>query len=547
MIGRTVGNYIIREKIGEGGMGAVYRSEHPRIGRSVAIKVLRPEYNQDPQIVARFFNEAKAAHDIGNEHIVEILDFGELADGTSYIIMEWLAGRSLAALLRSEPHPPLSRTLHIITGIGHALAAAHAHGVVHRDLKPDNIFLIQRGQDHDFAKVLDFGLAKLLQPSDSQNHLKTQTNALFGTPAYMSPEQCRADHRHVDQRSDIYALGVILYEMATGRRPFIANDFTGLLLAHVTETPPAPRSLDPSLPETVEATILRALEKQPERRFQNVGEFLHALTGIAPPGPSAQPATLPAGPAGAPASSPDRPRAAPSPPSPVEPTALPSAGPTAQGFARTAAAVAPLDSTTLRSATAEIATPPRTPAPGPASRRGLLFGGAAALTAAALGILLFLRLSSNPASPPAPAARAQEQHPTPAAVPVQVPAVSPPAVTPPTSVATAAVRISLRTVPATAELTIDGATLKNPFSGELERTTMRRLVMARAPGYRPASQWVVFDHDQALTLTLERLADDSGAPAASPGKRGAASRTTSPKGPAPRKKTDPPLITDFPE
>ncbi|HEX2569526.1 MAG TPA: serine/threonine-protein kinase [Polyangia bacterium] len=407
MIGRTVGNYIIREKIGEGGMGAVYRSEHPRIGRSVAIKVLRPEYNQDPQIVARFFNEAKAAHDIGNEHIVEILDFGELDDGTSYIVMEWLSGQSLAALLRAEPHPPLARTLHIITGIGHALAAAHAHGVVHRDLKPDNIFLVQRGQDRDFVKVLDFGLAKLLQQSDSQHHLKTRTNALFGTPAYMSPEQCRADHRNVDQRSDIYALGVILYEMATGRRPFIANDFTGLLLAHVTEAPPAPRSLDSSLPEAVEATILRALEKQPERRFQNVGEFLHALTGIAPL------AILH-----------DRPRAVSSPPRLIEPAgqAPPSVGPTAQGFAPAAVAEGALDSTTLRSAAAEAAIPPRAPA----SRRGLLIGGAAALTAAALGILLFFRSSSPPPSPPNPADRPQEQSPTPAA--------------------TASVRVSLRTV-----------------------------------------------------------------------------------------------------
>src|SRR5262245_57292356 len=204
MIGRTIGNYVVKTKIGEGGMGAVYAAEHPRIGRRVAIKVLHPELGKSPEIVARFFTEAKAANEIRNEHIIEILDFGELPDGISYFVMEWLDGQSLAEALNRQRKFPLPRALHVARGVGRALAAAHESCIVHRDLKPDNIFLVKRGEDPDFVKVLDFGIAKLMQ-GDPQQAYKTQTGAIMGTPYYMSPEQCRGATREMDQRADIYS------------------------------------------------------------------------------------------------------------------------------------------------------------------------------------------------------------------------------------------------------------------------------------------------------------------------------------------------------
>ncbi len=275
LIGRTIGNYVVRKNVGQGGMGAVYLAEHPRIGRQVAIKVLLPELSKNPQVVQRFFTEAKSSSEIRNQHIIDILDFGELPDGLSYIIMEWLEGQSLRDALRQGKFD-IDRAVHVaIIGIGQALTAAHARGIVHRDLKPDNIFLIPRGEDIDFVKVLDFGIAKLMQQEESAHEIKTQTGALIGTPAYMSPEQCRG--QAVDQRTDIYALGVIMYNMFTGKQPFIAEGLGELLLAHMTQVPTKVRQIDPQIPEVLEQSVARALEKNPEDRYQRIEELLVEL------------------------------------------------------------------------------------------------------------------------------------------------------------------------------------------------------------------------------------------------------------------------------
>jgi eukaryotic-like serine/threonine-protein kinase len=287
MIGTTIGNYVIRSKLGEGGMGAVYLAEHARLGRRVAIKVLLPHLGRDPQMIARFFNEAKAATDIKNEHIVDVLDFGELPDGTSYIVMEWLEGWSLVDVLR-EGRLPLARAVHIARGIGKALAAAHARGIVHRDLKPDNVFLVSRDGDRDFVKVLDFGIAKLTL--GNAGDVRTQTGAMMGTPLYMSPEQINGTN--VDQRTDIYAMGIIIYQMLIGTLPFNTTTLTELLLAHATQVPPPLRAQDPSIPVAVEGAVLQALEKDPSRRFGSVEALLGALSDDTPRierGPAAGP------------------------------------------------------------------------------------------------------------------------------------------------------------------------------------------------------------------------------------------------------------------
>jgi serine/threonine-protein kinase len=229
-------------------MGAVYLAEHRSIGRKVAVKVLLPQASANAELVRRFFHEAKATTEIRSPHIVDILDFGQLDDGTSYLVMEWLEGRTLASALRSDgPFAPM-RAARIVRQIAKALAAAHTRGIVHRDLKPDNVFLVATDDDPEHVKVLDFGIAKLTT-IDGQ----TQAGALLGTPYYMSPEQCEG--RPVDARADVYSLGVIAYELLVGRPPFSGRTLGELILGHLQTPPPSLRAAVPSLPDGVEAAV----------------------------------------------------------------------------------------------------------------------------------------------------------------------------------------------------------------------------------------------------------------------------------------------------
>jgi serine/threonine-protein kinase len=277
VIGRSVGNYVVTRKLGEGGMGAVYVAEHPKLGRHVAIKVLLPDLSQRQDVVARFFQEARAASEIKNEHIIDVLDFGQLPDGPFYLVMELVDGAQLKDVL-ARGALPIPRALRIALGIGRALAAAHRRAIVHRDLKPDNVMLLDR-PDHelgpDFVKVLDFGIAKLLSNDQVVKDVKTKTGALIGTPAYMSPEQARGTR--VDHRSDIYSLGVILYQMVSGQLPFIADGLGELLLAQMTQPPRPLAAVAPHVPAKLAAIIHRCLEKDPEARFRYVEELLNLL------------------------------------------------------------------------------------------------------------------------------------------------------------------------------------------------------------------------------------------------------------------------------
>ena len=277
LIGKSIGNYQIKAKLGEGGMGTVYLGEHPLIGKRVAVKVLLEELSSKEDIVSRFFNEAKAVNDIGHNNIVDIVDFGKMKNDFGqdivYFIMEFLDGESLAARLR-RTGLSFKETMHVMQQCCSALAASHQKGIVHRDLKPENIFLIGRGGDKNFVKLLDFGIAKLTGDG-GQSH-KTRTGLVIGTPAYMSPEQCEGKGL-IDLRSDVYSLGIMMYELLTGRVPFPGEGFGEILVAHLTKQPEPPSTINPDVTPQLEAIVMHAIEKDRNRRFQNMTEFLAAL------------------------------------------------------------------------------------------------------------------------------------------------------------------------------------------------------------------------------------------------------------------------------
>jgi serine/threonine protein kinase len=277
LTGQTVGSYVLRSLIGEGGMGAVYLAEHQSLGRKAALKVLKRELATDQVVVARFQEEARAASNVIHPNIVHIYDIGTLPDGLPFIVMELLEGESLGRRLGRGPPLTVDEALGIAAQAASALQAVHARGIVHRDLKPDNLFLtpdpvVRSGLR---VKVLDFGVAKL-RGDLSGGGVKTREGVLLGTPLYMSPEQCRGLVAEVDQRSDVYALGLILYEMLSGAPPFNAATFGDLIVQHVSRPPP-PLSAALGVPAQVEAAVMTALAKAPADRFASMTDFRLAL------------------------------------------------------------------------------------------------------------------------------------------------------------------------------------------------------------------------------------------------------------------------------
>jgi serine/threonine-protein kinase len=279
--------YRIIRKIGEGGMGCVYQAEHALIEKKIALKILFQDLTRRADLVARFLQEAKSASRIGHENVIDISDFGQSPEGLVYIAMEYLEGQDLGRTLKKEKVIDWQRGRPILMQITKALRAAHDHGIIHRDMKPENIYLVQREGRPDFVKVLDFGIAKVVSSADDGPRL-TQTGMIFGTPEYMSPEQ--AQGHEPDQRVDVYAVGCIMYHMLTGSVPFTADSFMGILTKHLLEpvVPPRKRRPDLDILPEVEAICLRAMEKERDKRFPDMDAFYRALgaTGGLPFEPS---------------------------------------------------------------------------------------------------------------------------------------------------------------------------------------------------------------------------------------------------------------------
>ncbi len=270
--------------IGSGGMGVVYAAEHLLLGRRAAIKFLHPQFSGESEMVDRFFNEARAASAVKHPGIVEIYDFGYL-DGRAYLVMEYLDGESLLAQLRVDGSMTVERAVGIARKVASALTAAHDAGVVHRDLKPDNIYLVRDAPDaapeaRGRVCLLDFGVAKLLRTDGSFSATTTATGVLVGTPTYMSPEQCRGGGQ-VDGRSDLYSLGCVLYGMLAGRPPFLGEGGGDVLAHHIFVAPEPPSVHAPVVPAELDAVVMRLLEKDPARRFQSARDLGRTLGEIA--------------------------------------------------------------------------------------------------------------------------------------------------------------------------------------------------------------------------------------------------------------------------
>ncbi len=275
-VGSHIGQYRILRKIGVGGMGTVYLGEHILLGRRAAIKTLLPALSMQSEIVERFFTEARATSAITDHGVVQIFDFGYHVDGTAYIVMELLEGESLQTRIDRLGQIAPSVALRIARQVAGSLAAAHVKDIVHRDLKPENIYLIAdpEAASGERTKILDFGICKL-GVSGAEPAL-TQSGTTMGTPVYMSPEQCRGAGK-VDHRSDIYALGCVLFHMVAGRPPFECDGAGEFIVAHLQEEPPTPSTFIPELPDLVDGLILRCLEKSADDRFQTMTELQHAL------------------------------------------------------------------------------------------------------------------------------------------------------------------------------------------------------------------------------------------------------------------------------
>jgi serine/threonine-protein kinase len=412
--GTLVGEYRVDRIIGTGTFGTVYAGEQPLIGKRVAIKLLRRKLAENPEVLERFVAEARAVNRVRSRHIVDVFSFGSLPGGRHYFVMELLEGTTLGDLLDREHRLGVTRALPILRGIAAALDAAHAAGVVHRDVKPDNVFLVIEDDGSVTPKLLDFGVAKLIT---DEMGIKTATGVAIGTPRYMSPEQCRG--KKVDARADVYSLGALAHEMLTGHPPFTGETPVDLLLKHTCDPPPRMSRVCPDLPPDLDAPVLAMLAKRPADRPDSAGAAIEALAERA--GARLSVTTLPLGtivtgpstrpdPGGAPASL-DPARAAtalhdPGGATRVDRPAIAVASPTVVSGSDSPAAAVPTGAPgPAASGSASLSATPVSSAQIPMAR-GAPRGLVAALVAVLLAAGAFAALRGRTAGPSAPPASA---------------------------------------------------------------------------------------------------------------------------------------------
>jgi serine/threonine protein kinase len=519
LVGTTVaGRYKVIKLLGEGGMGQVYLAEHSAIEKRIALKVLRAEYAHKGEIVTRFQQEAISASRIKHPNVLDVFDFGQLENGCFYLAMEFLEGNDLAdELSRSRVLTP-QRALPIALQICRALSAAHAKGVVHRDMKPENVFLQRTGDGEEIIKIVDFGIAQLkptneeAQAESTKHRRLTRTGMIFGTPEYMAPEQ--ASGKHADLRCDVYAVGIILFELFTGTVPFTGETFLGVLTKHLNDVPPAMRAVFPDLQvsEELESVVQRALAKDPNHRYQNMNELAAALAatpeaqfaGLRGPysqiGGEGRGSYLPSG-------------VSPSPTAqqfvgnPSGPQALAAAGsaPVLTDAAR-AAVTMPRQPTNVESrAETQLGGEASTRPPVKTSKAGTAVAAVAGVLVVVGGAAAFLlRSGEGPAAPPSAAAIKADQPPAPVAPPPVAP--SAPVLVPSApslpAVVSNEVKLEVVTDPPGAKVMKNGFQVCDATPCQVNATVNEPLELAAQKDTLTGKAKVLAQKDQTVTIKL---------------------------------------------
>jgi serine/threonine-protein kinase len=435
-------------------MGAVYEAKHILIGRRLAVKFLHSQYATNDEVVIRFQREAQAAAAIGHENIIEVTDMGTTPDGAPYLVMEYLDGMDIRELLADQGVLPVEQTAHIMLQALSALHAAHEVGIIHRDLKPENIYLIEKSERKDYVKLLDFGISKFRTlEADGMKGL-TQTGTVLGTPYYMSPEQARGD-QGIGPKSDIYAMGVILFQMLTGVLPFDAPNYNALLIKILTEDPPHPADINPELPPDLVETICIAMAREPEDRFSDCLHFRERLLQYVPGASS------------------------------VFRTKMSAASRTA-----------------VQAALSDTHTPLEMTRSGgmaaPRSRAPLIVGAVLSTLAAAAAAVFFLVIKQPVPTPVPPLA------------PVVAPAASEVGKTDKAAEAVAqkdeTVEIKIAAKPEKSVISIDGIVAAgNPYIAKVNKDSTTHKVEISAEGYEPILADVQFDTNRELAYTLTKM------------------------------------------
>ena len=449
------GKYELKHLIGEGGMGSVYEANHKLIGRRLAVKFLHPQYASNMEVVTRFQREAQAAAQIGHENIIEVTDMGTTEDGSPYIVMEYLEGFDLKKIIEDEGAQSPKRTAHIMVQALSALQAAHDVKIIYRDLKPENIYLIEKRGNPDYVKLLDFGISKFRALETDGAKGLTQTGTVLGTPHYMSPEQARGE-QDLTIQSDIYAMGIILYQMLTGQLPFDAPNYNALLLKILTEDPPLPEDLNPDLPDELVSTIKRAMDRDPSVRFDSCNDFRNHLLQFAP------------------------------------------------GSSELSSQLSKNSRTAIRRALYQTKTPFEMSQSGieeKTSKLPLILGGAATAVAATVLAVVFTTgddKNSKPVTTPTAKTLA----------PVEK--KSEPPKTPSTNIdnkpVSNSIKINISSTPATSKIKIDGVEVgSNPFTGSFIKGASLRTIEIFSPGYKTHKELIKFNKDLTLVYELEKV------------------------------------------